>query len=150
MLPRPRTGRCHSEDAHRGRSQTAQVDRLTAILAEKDRKAAEERVSAVTAQQSSDDARAATERAEAAKAERETIRRGSWINHLLGQAKPDEQLDFAALDAAVPKDEGQWPPNTRPEDYVLTGGLRIRPEQKSDVANSTLGRMLAAMKPALN
>lgn len=125
-----------------------QVDRLTAILAERDRKAAEEKAAAIAAQEASEDAKNAAERAEAADAERETIRRGTWINHLLGQAKPDEQVDFAAITAAIPKDD--WPPNVRPEDFTLTGGLRIRAEQKTGVANTTLGRMLAAKTPKLN
>jgi hypothetical protein len=127
-----------------------QVDRLTGMLAERDRKDAEAKAAEVIAAQASDDAKAAAERAQAAAAEREQIRRGSWVNHLLGQAKPDVPVNFAEIDAAIPKDEGQWPPGVEPSSFVLTGGARIRPEEKTDVANTTLGRMLAAMTPKLN
>ena len=128
----------------------AQVDRLTSNLAERDRKVAEDKAAAIAAQEATDAAKSAAERAQAAAAERETIRRGTWVNHMLGQAKPGEPVDFMAIDAAIPKDEGQWPPGVDPASFVLTGGGRIRPEEKTDVASTTLGRMLAALTPKLN
>src|SRR5262245_42626381 len=88
----------------------SRVDHLEGLLAERDRKDAETRAAALAAQQVTDDAKSAAERAEAAKAERETIRRGAWVNHLLAQADPNAPVNFQAVDAGIPKDEGQWPP----------------------------------------
>lgn len=127
----------------------SRVDHLEGLLAERDRKEAETRAAALAAQQATDDAKAAAERVAAAAAEREQIRRGSWTSHLLAQADPAAVFDPAALDSQIPKDEGQWPPGVNPADFVLTGGARIRPEEKVDVAQTTLGKMLAALTPKI-
>jgi len=116
------------------------VDHLEALLRERDRKQVEEQAAALAAQQATDSAKDAEARATAAAAEREQIRRGAWLNHLLGEQPADAAVDFAALDARIPANG--FPPGVDVSSFVFTGGSVV-PEL--DVAKTTLGKALAGL-----
>lgn len=123
----------------------SECDRLRALLAEKDRKAAEEKAANIAAQEASDAAKSAEERVKAAAEEREQLRRGAHINWLVSQADPTKPIDFSALAAAIPSDPNAWPPNVRPEDFVTIGGARLNANENQAVAETFLGKLLANM-----
>jgi hypothetical protein len=116
------------------------VDHLEALLRERDRKRVEEQAAALAAQQATDAAKDAEARAMAAAAEREQIRRGAWLSHLLGQSATDAPVDFAAMGQQVPATG--WPPGADESNYVFTGGTLPK---EPDVANTALGRTLASL-----
>jgi hypothetical protein len=117
----------------------SRVDALEVLLRERDRKDAEERAAALAARRATDDAKDAEASAAAAATEREQIRRGSWLNHLLGEQPPDAALDFAALEKQIPA--AGWPAGTDPSNFAITGGV----VSVEDVAQTTLGKALASL-----
>lgn len=116
------------------------VDHLESLLRERDRKDAEAAAASLAAKNATDDAKLTAAKAEAAKAEIENIRRGSWLNHLLGQAPPAAPVDFAALDQKIPA-EG-FPPGVDPSMFQYSGGV-IPKEVTIDIAKTHIGRLLA-------
>ena len=121
----------------------ARIATLESLLRDRDAKAAEEKAAAIAAAEKTEAAKSADERAKAAAAELESVRRGSWLSHLLGKADPAAPVDFQGLESQIPKDG--FPPGVNAADFVLTGGARIKPEEKPDVQNTTLGKMLQQM-----
>lgn len=116
------------------------VDHLEALLRDRDRKQAEEQAAAIAAEQATHNAKDAEARATAAAAEREQVRRGAWLNHLLAGQPADSPLDFVALAARVPVTG--FPPGVEASSFAFTGGS-ASPEP--DVATTTLGKALAAL-----
>lgn len=120
---------------------TWQVERLQAELRERDRAAAEAQVAASKAAEEAADKQASEARSKAESEQREKIRRGCWINHLLGKADPKQPIDFAAIDeavAAVAPDK--WPPGIEAKNLI--GPIVRSDEQQQLTEATTLGSLL--------
>ncbi len=118
----------------------ARVDHLESLLRARDKKDAEAAAAALAAKNATDDAVLTAAKSEAAKKEIEDIRRGSWLNHLLGTVPKDAPVDFAALDQQIPA-EG-FPPGVDPSMFQYSGGT-IPKDAQIDVAKTHMGRLLA-------
>src|SRR5437660_1265940 len=90
----------------------SRVDHLEKMLRDKDVADAQARAERDALEAATAAVTDAATRAEAAKQERETIRRGAWVNHYIAHADQNAPIDFAAIDEAVPADCERWPPGT--------------------------------------
>jgi hypothetical protein len=117
----------------------ARIDHLESILKDRDRHDAEAKGAALAAENATSDAVLMAAKAEAAKAEIETLRKGSWLNFLLGQTPPAAPVDFAALDQQIPA--AGWAPGVDPNSFMLTGG-KLPKEVTIDVTKTHLGTLL--------
>ena len=89
----------------------------------------------------------------------EKTRRASWTRHRsqsLGAMSPEQmraRLDKPAADFDVDRDffevpeDGTWPPDDSPSNHHFVG-LHAAHHDDVDVANTSMGKMLAAMGPA--
>lgn len=116
------------------------IDSLEAVLREKERTEAEAKAAALLAQEQTDAAKDIEARAAAAAAERETIRRGSWLNHLLGEAGADAVINFAELEKGIPATG--FAPGSDESQFVFTGGPVAK---EAEISTTTLGKALTAL-----
>jgi hypothetical protein len=116
-----------------------QVDHLSRLLAERDRKAAEDKAAALAAEEAKANALSAAERLAAAEAERERVRTGLWVNHIISTAPPTQCLDIAALD--IPS--SGYPPGCDPSAFAFSLSTPLRADEAANVADTALGRALA-------
>ena len=120
------------------------VDHLENILRTRDRTEAAAKAAAIEAANNTQDAKTLAARSEAATLEIEQVRRGAWISHLIATADQSEAVNFASLASHIPVD--QWPPGKSAADYSFGPGI-VPPEAQINVAETHMGRQLAALAP---
>jgi hypothetical protein len=125
--------------------QQDRIDHLESLLRDRDRQELEAKAVAAAAAEATANATDAATRLAAAAAERETVRRGAFVSYYLSKADPLAPIDAAAIEEAIPATG--WPPGTDPSQFTFTTGAPLRADETTSIADTVLGKALAALAP---